>query len=141
MGVVYSIQGGINNVTFAASSTYHLGVYTGAISTADIGKNYTVVPFAGTLTGFCVQTRIDANPLTTNTNITAVIRKNFATDYGTTITQDWAATGEAVTQCTSASTLVVAAGDAITLKLTTPASGQSATQVYVHWAATVREDQ
>ena len=146
LGVSYSLQAHEieNGNTWVASTTYYLGGRYGK-GTVETYQDYSPIVKPGTLLGFCVTTGINGTHSDNATPITFYIRKNKATDSVATVTQTWNA-AEVGTTCTTpypltANLMTFANGDAITVKITTPAWSTPPTNVYFSVTIEIQEDQ
>jgi hypothetical protein len=146
LGVSYSLQAHEieNGNTWVASTTYYLGGRYGK-GTVETYTDYFPIVKPGTLLGFCVTTGISGTHSDAATPITFYIRKNKATDSVATVTQTWNA-AEVGTTCTTpypltANLMTFANGEAITVKVTTPAWSTPPTNVYFSVTIEIQEDQ
>ena len=141
LGVRAVLQGG-HSANFGpnSNSTYFVGIVTPDSSPADNYRHYVVSPVAGTVESVCVMTFV-AGTLGSSQSVTFVLRKNKSTDSAESGTQQWTATDNAPMCWNLTTAFTVAAGDALTLKFTTPTWTTTPTQVQIRWAARILQNQ
>lgn len=141
LGVRYGIICHAGNWSPADGSVTYIPCDSGAPSTTEDENTTTNVPIAGTLTDLFISGRVNGT-LGTTEAVTCVLRKNLATDSTdltiTTLTLDAA---NFTKRTDGSGTFTVAAGDTLTLKCTAPTFTTNPTNVRMHWAVSVLQDQ